>query len=67
VDCKLEIYLDGVYSTAIGLPWDGAPKQLPRPINYAPNVKMEPLSVLDEGPDLKQVYSYYGLYDISFE
>lgn len=41
VDCKLEIYLDGVYSTAIGLPWDGAPKQLPRPINYAPNVKME--------------------------
>jgi len=66
VDCKLEIYLDGVYSTTIDLPWDGAPKKLSLPINYAPNVKMELLSASDEGPDFKQVYSYYGLYDISF-
>lgn len=38
---KLEVYLDGVYSTTYDLPWDAAPKTLSIPLNYAANVKLQ--------------------------
>lgn len=66
VDCELEIYLDGVYSQTIDLPWSSTPQKLSIPLNYAPNVRLELLSC-DEAPVSTVVTSQYGLYDISFE
>lgn len=67
MDCQLEVYLDGVYSKTIDLPWAAAPKKLSIPVNYAPNVQLK-LTVLKEQTLLYyDVETQYGLYDISFE
>jgi len=67
LDCKLEVYLDGVYSTTYDVPWDAAPKELSIPLNYAPNVKLEFVGA-DTWPT--NIYSYItcqnGIYNISF-
>lgn len=55
-DGKLEVYLDGEYSTEYELKYDAAPKTITVPLNYAPNVKL----VLSCGT------GSFGLYDISF-
>lgn len=62
-DCQLVVYLDGVYSHTIDLPWAAAPKALSIPLNYAPNVLLE----LVDPTERSGVTSQYGLYDISFE
>lgn len=71
LDCTLEVYLDGVYSQTIELPWDGAPKKVSIPLNAAPNVKLLLLSPdhneNSQGADANKYTSRYGLYDISFE
>lgn len=59
---KLEVYLDGVYSTSYDLKYDAAPKTLDIPINYAPNVKL--LFTAPEGESFAD--GEYGIYDISF-
>lgn len=69
MSCQLEVYLDGVYSQTIDLPWSAAPKALSIPVNYAPNVRLE-LVGSEEGPFTawyESVSTQYGLYDISFE
>jgi len=65
MDCKLEVYLDGVYSTTYDLPWDAAPMALSIPLNAAPNVKLE---VVNSDTNIYggRITSEYGIYDISF-
>ncbi len=66
INCNLEVYLDGVYSTTYELSWSAAPKKLSIPVNYAPNVRLELVGV--EGPfSFHSQATQYGLYDISFE
>lgn len=67
-DFQLEVYLDGVYSHTIDLPWSAAPKKLSIPVNYAPNVRLE-LCGAEEGAytHWSGIDTQYGLYDISFE
>lgn len=78
---KLEVYLDGIYSTAYDLPWDAAPKTLSIPLNYSGNVKLQLVysispeeydAALPKGAYYLSEYYYqefdapYGIYDISF-
>ncbi len=67
INCQLEVYLDGVYSTTYDLPWSAAPKKLSIPVNYAPNVRLELVGI--KGPNIGSLWqtAQYGLYDISFE
>lgn len=53
---KLEVYLDGEFSTEYDLAWDGPIQTITVPLNYAGNVKLK----------LADGYCYFGLYDISF-
>lgn len=68
VDCKLEVYLDGIYSTTYDLPWDAAPKTLAIPLNYAPNVKLQLVSsdIHSSYISYDGAFSQYGIYNISF-
>lgn len=61
-DMTLEVYLDGVYSTSYTFKYDGAPKTIHIPINYAPNVKV--LFTSEEGQT--GIRGEWGMYDISF-
>lgn len=61
-NAKLEVYLDGVYSTSYDLKYDAAPKTLNIPISYAPNVKL--LFTAPENESFAD--GIYGIYGISF-
>ena len=72
VDCDLEVYLDGVYSQTITLPWSTAPQTLSIPLKYTPNVRLELVSGDENSDHSSSLYQYdvtswYGIYDISFE
>lgn len=61
-DLTLEVYLDGEYSTSYDFKYDGAPKTISIPLNYAPNVKL--LFTSNNGKS--GTGSEWGIYDLSF-
>lgn len=65
LNCTLEIWLDGVYSKTVELPYDGPAKKLDISLNAAPNVTLK-LVTQQEGPGYTVLKSQYALYDISF-
>ncbi len=70
LNCTLEVWLDGVYSKTIDLPYDGPAKKLDISLNAAPNVT---LKIVTQQEPSKKSDSYsgqksqYALYNISFE
>ena len=62
-DAKMEVYLDGVYSTEYELKYDAAPRTITIPLDYAPNVRLQFVKVTNTNYGSTQ----YGIYDISFE
>lgn len=65
-NAKLEVYLDGTYSTEYDLQWDAGPQTLTIPLNYAANVKLNldgyTINYGNESP----ATAAFALYDISF-
>lgn len=59
-DGKMDIYLDGEYSTSYDIKWDAPPETITVPLNYSGNLKIV-FQAADEG-----TYWGYGMYDISF-
>lgn len=68
-DCSMEVYLDGVYSQTITLPWAAAPKTYSIPLNYSPNVRLDLIpGDTSVGTGAANYATFqYGLYNISFE
>lgn len=69
LNCTMEIWLDGVYSKTIDLPYDGPAKKLDISLNAAPSVTLKVIT--QQEPSQKQAVgwglkSQYALYDISF-
>lgn len=58
-DAKIEIYLDGEYSTSYDVEWDAPPKTITVPLNYSANLKVV-FTTKGSGA------WGYGMYDISF-
>ncbi len=69
LNCTLEVWLDGVYSKTIVLPYDGPAKKLDISLNAAPNVTLKLLTPqeITHGTIYHSFKSQYALYDISFE
>lgn len=59
-DGKIDIYLDGEYSTSYDIKWDAPPKTITVPLNYSANLKM-----VFKPADGSLTWGY-GMYDISF-
>lgn len=55
---KIEVYLDGEYSTEYDVCWDTPPQTITVPVNYSANVKL-----VFKGSNYA---AQYGIYDISF-
>lgn len=70
LNCTLEVWLDGVYSKTIQLPYDGPAKKLDISLNAAPSVTLKLLAqqegvANDSIANLKS-QTQYAFYDISF-
>lgn len=68
LNCRLEVWLDGIYAKTIELPYDGPAKKLDISLNAAPNVTLK-LITQQENTNTRHALglkSQYGLYGISF-
>lgn len=59
LDAKIDIYLDGEYSTSYDVEWDAPPKTITVPLNYSANLKIVFTKTGSKNWG-------YGMYDISF-
>ena len=59
-NAKLEVYLDGEYSTEYEFKYDEAPKTINIPLKYSPNVKLVFIKTSNN------MGANYAIYDISF-
>lgn len=66
LNCTMEIWLDGVYSKTIELPYDGPAKKLDISLNAAPSVTLKVITQQEPSSTLFAQKSQYALYDISF-
>lgn len=70
LNCTLEVWLDGVYSKTIQLPYDGPAKKLDISLNAAPSVTLKLLAqqegVASDSFTTFRSQTQYALYDISF-
>lgn len=66
-NAKLEVYLDGTYSTEYDLKWDAGPQTLTIPLNYAANVKLnlDGYSIRNDGTE-GEATAAFAMYGISF-
>ena len=56
-DCRIDVYLDGEFSTSYDVSWQKPPQTITVPLNYAASVRLQFV-----GSD----YCAYGMYDVSF-
>ena len=55
---RIDVYLDGEFSTSYDLSWEKPPQTITVPLNYAASVRLQFV--------VPATYSAYGVYDVSF-